>query len=393
MDQTDSAIAGLRAPGRKGVPENQLHHRIRKMTLSRSVWLFIGLIIFSAQFSTAVASGAGDASACREMAISGIQKLDLSGDVLALVEANPRAGFNFAYYIFIPLTRNTDGDVRLLVEPNNSGIVDDDLTVHQEHAEHLVTLGHAGYLARQLETPLLVPVFPRNRTAWHIYTHALDRDTILIDAGRLKRIDLQLLAMIRNAQALLRHNGIPVADQVFMNGFSGSGSFVNRFTALHPTLVKAVAAGGICALPILPIQKRQDHPLPYPIGIADLKAIAGIQFNKPAYNKVPQYLYMGGIDENDTLPYSDAWNKQEAELIKKMFGEQMMPDRWEITRAIYNEQVPRAQCVTYKNVGHSITRGIMKDLIAFFRANSGDEYVRIAPHVLPAPIQAPKHPE
>ena len=61
----------------------------------------------------------------------------------------------------------------------------------------------------------------------------------------------------------------------------------------------------------------------------------------------------------------------------------MMPDRWEITQAVYHDKLPRAQCVTYNGAGHEIKEEMIDDLVKFFRANSGDAYVAIKPHAYP----------
>ena len=99
--------------------------------------------------------------------------------------------------------------------------------------------GQVRDLAQRLGTPVLVPVFPRPASQWRIYTHALDRDALEITSGPLRRIDLQLAAMIGHAQEVLTDNGALVKDRVLMYGFSASGNFTNRFAALHPTMVRA----------------------------------------------------------------------------------------------------------------------------------------------------------
>lgn len=76
---------------------------------------------------------------------------------------------------------------------------------------------------------MLVPVFPRPTSNWQIYTHALDRDSLITTVSGLERIDLQLLAMIDDARQRLKERDVLIGNEVFLNGFSASGSFVNRF--------------------------------------------------------------------------------------------------------------------------------------------------------------------
>jgi len=117
--------------------------------------------------------------------------------------------------------------------------------------------------------------------------------------------------MIRHARQLLGDAGIATRTKVFMHGFSASAAFVNRFATLHPESVRAIAAGGINALPMYLLETYQGVKLPYPLGIADLKSLTGAGFDAQAYGQVSQYLFMGYLDRNDTLPFGDAWDDDE----------------------------------------------------------------------------------
>jgi len=107
-----------------------------------------------------------------------------------------------------------------------------------------------------LETPVLVPAFPReNYTGQedYVYPRFLDRGAVQKRTDVRSRIDLQLVTMIKNARQVLAHNGITVAEKVFIMGYSSDGKFAQRFTILHPEMAAAVAAGGIagaCTLPL-----------------------------------------------------------------------------------------------------------------------------------------------
>jgi len=234
---------------------------------------------------------------------------------------------------------------------------------------------------------LLVPTFPRPRPETHdwAYTHALDIDTLEIEEGKLKRIDLQLTAMIKHAQELLRTNGFAVKDRVFMHGFSASAKFCNRYSYLHPEVVKAAAAGGVNGLPTLPVKEWNGYELPFPIGIAGIEKFTGKPFDERAFGQVAHYIYMGSSDRNDTLLSAEAWRKEEADIIRKALGaEKMMPDRWELSCKIYRQQKLPAQLVTYNGVGHSIQSQMLDDVIDFFKANAGEKYVPIEPYEYPS---------
>ena len=168
-----------------------------------------------------------------------------------------------------------------------------------------------------------------------------------------------------------------------MNGFSASGTFTNRFAILHPTVVRAVATGGINSIPTFPTDRWNDVTMRYPVGIADVKEIADIEFNETVYKGVSQYIYMGALDDNDTLPYRDAYDEADAELVKNLIGVKMMPDRWHLSQSIYKTLGIPAQFVTYNDTGHEIKDEMIDDIAAFFEANAGDEIVEIVPHQYP----------
>ena len=87
------------------------------------------------------------------------------------VPAAPERGFHYPYILRIPegIERS---DVRfLLVEPNNTGSVSDDLEVHVAAATKLSGSGLGASVARELGVPLLMPAFPRPEKEWQIYTH------------------------------------------------------------------------------------------------------------------------------------------------------------------------------------------------------------------------------
>ena len=123
-------------------------------------------------------------------------------------------------------------EITLLVQPNNSGINSDDPNVHRRDA--WFTGFERKSIADELGVILLVPAFIRPGEDWQIYTHALDRDTLTTERVDLKRIDLQLIAMIDFARAGLGKQGFQVDEKILIQGFSASGMFANRFTILHP---------------------------------------------------------------------------------------------------------------------------------------------------------------
>jgi hypothetical protein len=206
----------------------------------------IFILIFTALYFVAAAQNAATTS--------------FKNDSIMLVKANPEKGFYNDYILFIPKKTPLHKKIFLLVEPNNTGKITDSMEVHTEYAIHLASVSSVGNnISTELKIPLLVPVFPRPASQPLMYTHALDRDVMLEKSTRLKRLDLQLLQMIADAQTILTAMQIEVDPKIFMNGFSASATFTNRFSFLHPEKIKALAIGGFNGELMLPQKQTQRH--------------------------------------------------------------------------------------------------------------------------------------
>ncbi|MCK9262482.1 MAG: hypothetical protein M0R18_01535 [Deltaproteobacteria bacterium] len=296
---------------------------------------------------------------------------------LLKIPENPAKGFQWPYYLSIP--RSLGSRTVLLVETNNTGTVSDDQAVHDQAALDLVKW--RSNFAVDLEVPLLVPTFPRplgsfiDPPLWRIYTHALDRDSLTTLVDGLERIDLQLVAMIRDAQERLRTMGKEVDRKIFINGYSASGSFANRFTLLHPEIVKAVASGSPGGWPTVPVSTWKGETLNYPVGIADLHSLVGEPLNLAALRSVPQYIYVGDKDENDAVDFSDGFDDVDREVIDRLFGDGIpyIVERWPHAEAIFRSVNCNARFVIYPDVTHTITPAMFEDLRRFFASHKFDE--------------------
>lgn len=277
------------------------------------------------------------------------------------VDANPAAGFHWPYYLVLP--PNTGSSSTLLVEPNNTGRGDDDVAVHDEAAQRLAA-DRAGFAA-DLACPMLVPAFPRPYTDWQVYTHALDRDTLLTSLPNLQRVDLQLIAMIDDARARLAESGVLVGPKVFLMGFSASGMFVNRFALIHPDRVQAAAIGSPGGWPLAPVGSWQGHVLRYNVGIADLVDLTGAAPDIDAFVKVPLFFFLGDQDTNDSVPYGDSYEEADTTLVNSLFGTTPLA-RWPQAEQIYKSIAANARFVTYPDVGHSFTTEMQTDVKRFF---------------------------
>ena len=291
--------------------------------------------------------------------------LALDGKPYWHVDAAPASGFSFPYVLFIPARAASAPPPHLLVEPNNTGFLTTDLEKLDADAVKSVT---HNFLAERLGDPVLTPEFPRPLEGHSdIYTHALSRETMLLPPGPLHRIDLQLIAMVADAQRRLAACGLVVNRKIRLDGFSASAMFASRFVYLHPELVAAAAFGGINSFIMLPATQISGHALNYPLGLADYAAFTGHPFDQAAYNAVPQFAYMGVNDANDAASEGgDAYSSDDVALIHELIGARMTPDRWNAVQRTFRASGASMTFTTYERIGHSIDERVLDDLTKFF---------------------------
>lgn len=287
-------------------------------------------------------------------------------DSLLVIPKNTEKGFHNEYILFIPKGTPINKKTFLLVEPNNTGKTSDSIQLHKKYAIDLATVSSVGNnISTMLKTPLLVPVFPRPSSQPLTYTHALDKDVIMENSPELKRLDLQLIEMIKDAKTLLKGMNIEVDSKIFMNGFSASGTFTNRFSFIHPEMIKALAIGGFNGELMLPEKKINNVKLNYPIGINDFTKIFDKKFDSNTFKSIPKFIYMGKLDKNDAVQFEDAYNNEERDIINSNLGK-LVQERYLKCQENYNKNNINSIFKTYENVGHWTTSEVNLEVIKFF---------------------------
>lgn len=297
----------------------------------------------------------------------------IKSDSLIVVAKNPKKGFHHDYILFVPKGTPLKKKIFLLVEPNNTGKITDSIEVHKKYAIDLASVSSVGNnISTELKIPLLVPIFPRPASQPLMYTHALDRDVMTQRTTGLKRLDLQLLEMISDARNVLTSMDIQVDPKIFMNGFSASATFTNRFSFLHPGKIKALAIGGFNGELMFPQSEINSIKLNYPIGTNDFTKLFGSDFDLDAYRQIPQLIYMGKLDDNDAVQFDDAYNDKERKIINDNIGANVQ-ERYLACQNIYLKNNINAIFKTYENVGHWTTSAVNLEVIKFFLAIMRDE--------------------
>lgn len=171
--------------------------------------------------------------------------------------------------------------------------------------------------------------------------------------------------MINDSKNVLKDLKIEVEDKIFMSGFSASATFTNRFSFLHPDKIQALAIGGFNGELMLPLNEINGVKIDYPIGINDFEKLFKQKFDFETYKSISQFIYMGGLDENDAVQFDDAYNKKERKIINDNIGATVQK-RYLACQKYYLTSNINATFKTFENVGHWTTGNMNLEVIKFF---------------------------
>jgi hypothetical protein len=281
----------------------------------------------------------------------------IAGDLEAQIESmynvtitrippNPDKGFYWPYYLSVP--NGLTNPAHLFVAPNNTGYDAYDHVLHDVTARETLYWQTGIVHNWPLSSPILVPTFPRYPG---LYFQSLGPVAFRKhDEKELRRMDLQLVAMLEDAKERLRSADHKIYDKVLMMGFSASGSFTNMFSFVHPEIIRACSIGG--GIPIVlyregPAWKFRAEK------VYNFETLTGNPFNLAAYRKVPQYIYIGDQDGNYNI------------------------DDWEYAKGKYGLMRADAQFEIYSGVGHQYTPDILTDLGNFYSQNTDPREVQL----------------
>lgn len=323
------------------------------------------------------------------------------------IPAMPEEGFNWPYYIVLPpnymetYNNNLTSKNYLMVEGINNGY-DSDYNSYKSKLTGLyleLSQGRAGglYTAEHLMMPYLMPLIPRPSVSYNLegdwnslYTHALDRDTAIIDqllddkiVGENVRRDFieggfepedfrdltgQVVNMINHSLIYLNQQDFDLEDKIMMYGYSAQGTFDDRFATLYPELIKAYASGATTDDLVLPLDTYEGDDLIFPIGISDYTEITGRTFNLELHNQVARLIFMGKEDTNDVTQFSDCYGDVERNLIYKHWGTDLLQRALGLTK-LYGEVGGNGMFILDVGEGHGMSVEMNEFVIEFIKAN------------------------
>ena len=317
---------------------------------------------------------------------------------------------NLQYALVYP--ENMQDDKPLIVESLNKNIEDRNIkNISDQEVRETLAASLTDRIKWVKDAPILMPIVPHDKT-YTPYYQQLSRDCFTDElAGKreFERIDLQYLDCIQDAKDILRQlTGKRVPDKVFINGYSSSGVFAQRFALIHPEVVDKCCVGGSAGSIPIP-----EDNIGYPVGIADFKELFGKEFNEEAYKNIEFAYYVGEHEasnpgnwdiEGNAIEKDEHGNKLDKTQIEapmhdmsyhghstpKDIGEKQrevygrsLNDRFKNSIQYYKEHGYKIVDMIYKGTGHRsmfnsranrFAGKVIKDIIDFYRGNPAFEF-------------------
>lgn len=206
--------------------------------------------------------------------------------IIKFIAPNTDKGFSIPSIIAIP--QIIDINNQIMVESNN--LESDNLESIVEQASQ--TGMRLANLTKDKPCPIVIPLIPSEENK--PYFQQLSKECFeLPSTDKNYRIDEQVSQIINNAKRLLKEEcGIEVKDKIFLNGYSSSGVFAQRFALLHPELIETACIGG--ASGSIPLSSNK---IGYPIGIEDYETLFGKTFDMNAYSSIKFRYYVGDLEK------------------------------------------------------------------------------------------------
>lgn len=194
-------------------------------------------------------------------------------------------GINISSILAIPLAKDVNNQI--IVESNN---------LESENFQEIIEQGmqtglRLANLTSNLPAPIVIPLIPSYEN--YPYLQQLSKECFNISSDdKNYRIDEQVVKIISKAKIIIEEeNGLVVKDKIFLNGYSSSGVFAQRFALLHPDIIETACIG--VASGSIPIPT--DY-FAYPLGIADYESLTGEKFDLKSYSNIKFRYYVGEFE-------------------------------------------------------------------------------------------------
>ncbi len=142
------------------------------------------------------------------------------------------------------------------------------------------------------DAPIVMPITPD-------IIEGPDTQQLSEESIMQEEIDTKFLSCIEEAkQKVQKISGKKVGDKIFLDGYSASGVFAQRFALAYPEIIDRCLIGG--AAGTIPIPSTE---LDYPLGIGNYEELFGKEFDEAAYKQIQFAYYVGEHEEREPGSY------------------------------------------------------------------------------------------
>ena len=163
----------------------------------------------------------------------------------------------------------------------------------ENNQELLISALNTSYrLFKNTNSIVVVPLIKSKKN--EPYYQQLSKECFELPSNHpMYRLDMQIVDIINKVKnRIFELYGITVNDKIFLNGYSSSGVFAQRFSLLHPDIIDTVCIGGASgSIPVI------SDILDYPLGIKDFSKITGLSFDIDNYKKIKFRYYVGELED------------------------------------------------------------------------------------------------
>lgn len=135
--------------------------------------------------------------------------------------------------------------------------------------------------------PILIPILPSESPSAPYYQQL---SAECFQNG--ERPDLNVVEAINKAKEIMKNQyNVNLNDKIFLNGYSSSGCFAQRFSLIHPELIDTACIGGVSGSISIPTKD-----LDYPLGIKNYEELFSKKFDIEEYKKIIFDYYVGSLE-------------------------------------------------------------------------------------------------
>ena len=199
---------------------------------------------------------------------------------------NAERGINIPSIIIVPQNDTISNQIVLEVNNCDNSDLSEMIINGATIGEHLMDITRENY------APMVIPLLPAMNESG-IYFQQLSKECFeLSNTNVYYRIDEQIIQIINEVKEILKSKyEIESSDKIFLNGYSSSAVFAQRFSLIHPEIIETACIGG--AIGSIPVPSRS---IGYPIGIEDFEKLFEKKFNMDSYSKIKFRYYVGELE-------------------------------------------------------------------------------------------------